>query len=318
MIRTGQFHVCDLVIESNVSLPELRRATGGKSDCCFKVLPAGTEFAGKFEWFHHFLGEDNEPWLSLAFDRENYLLRFPDRGDFLISRDGKTVQCIPLPGTPEVTIRHLLLDQIIPLILSNSESLVLHASAVLAPDGVIGFVGKSGRGKSTLAASFGHYGYPLISDDYLLLRKTAGDWIVIPSYPGVRLWPETSEIIFGAEPEDAEIAHYTRKRRVTDPALIPFAEKPSLLRSLYIIDSENDALSDPAIASLSPKDVFMKLLASAFTLDFRDKKLLQQQFAAVGHLLSRRPCFRLTYARDFSVIPKVRQLVINHESKSTA
>ena len=38
--------------------------------------------------------------------------------------------------------------------LSRRESLVLHASAILTPEGVIAFVGKSGQGKSTLAACF--------------------------------------------------------------------------------------------------------------------------------------------------------------------
>ena len=56
--------------------------------------------------------------------------------------------------------------------------------------------------------------------------------MAIPSYPGVRLWPETSDGIFSVAPETAEIAHYTDKRRVSDPALVPFAEGPSALRSV--------------------------------------------------------------------------------------
>ena len=76
----------------------------------------------------------------------------------------------------------------------------------------------------------------------------ADDWVAIPSYPGVRLWPETSDGIFSVPPESAEIAHYTDKRRVSDPALVPFAEGPSALRCLYFLNDEGDAFPpEPAI-----------------------------------------------------------------------
>jgi hypothetical protein len=316
MTGAGRFRVCDLVIESNVRLPELQAAAGEIPDCLFKVLPAGTSFAGEFHWFHRWPSPDGGVWLSFAARGEDYLLRFPSQGDFLISGDGNEVQCCPLPGTPESTIRHLFLDQIVPLILSKRELLVLHASAILTPDGVIGFVGKSGQGKSTLAACFGQAGYPLISDDYLLLRRTSEDWMAVPSYPGVRLWPETSEGIFSDPPGTTEIAHYTAKRRVCDPALIPFADSPSFLRCLYFLDEGGERLAEPVIATLSPKDVFMKLVTYAFNLDIGDKALLKRQFGAIEHLSTRVPCFSLQYARDFSGLSAVRRLVVTHQTRS--
>lgn len=315
MTSAGRFQVCDFVIESSVPLPELRETVGGSPLCRFKVLPAGKGFAGEFHWFHRWPAPDGGVWLSFA-RNEDYLLRFPGQGDFLISRDGREVQCRPLRGTPESTIRHLFLDQVIPLVLSRRELLVLHASAILTPDGVIAFVGKSGHGKSTLAASFGQVGYPLISDDYLLLRKTAEDWIAIPSYPGVRLWPRTSEGIFSDPPETTEVAHYTEKRRVFDPAIIPFAERPSSLRCMYFLDDDGDTSPEPAIAHLSPKDIFMKLVTAAFNLDILDKVMLARQFCAIGDLGTRLPCFGLRYARDFSVLPAVRRLVMTQQMRS--
>jgi hypothetical protein len=193
---------------------------------------------------------------------------------------------------------------------------VLHASAILTPEGVIAFAGKSGHGKSTLAASFGQIGYPLISDDYLLLRKTEDNWIAIPSYPGVRLWPKDSEAIFSDSPETTEIAHYTEKRRVSDSALIPFAERPSSLRCLYFLDDDGHMLLEPAIAHLRPTDIFMKLVTAAFNLDIRDKAMLKKQFCAIGDLGTRLPCFDLRYARDFSALPAVRRLVVTQAMRS--
>ncbi len=311
----GRFRVCDLVIESGVAFPELMESVDGRSDCRFQVLPAGKGFHGEFTWFHRWSTPANGVWLSLGVRGEDYLLRFPDLGDFLISRDAKEIRCRPLPGTPASTLRHLFLDQVIPLILSRRELLVLHASAVLTPHGAIAFVGKSGQGKSTLAACFGQIGCPLISDDYLVLRKTGQAWAAIPSYPGVRLWPEASDGVFSILPETTEIAHYTKKRRVSDPALVPFAGRPYSLRGLYFLDGDGEMVQPgPSIALSDPREAFMKLVACAFNLDIRDKSLLRNQFDAIGHLRNRLPCFRLQYERDFSALPALRQLIVAQNS----
>ena len=76
-----------------------------------------------------------------------------------------------------IDVRHLFLDSVIPLILSRREPLVLHASAILFDGRAIAFIGTSGQGKSTLAASHSQLGYSLISDDYLVFRhdlRTSG------------------------------------------------------------------------------------------------------------------------------------------------
>jgi hypothetical protein len=319
----GRFRVCDLVIESNLHLPELKASDKGKDEDRFdfrlQVLEPGEGFEGEVNWFRRWSTQDSRVWLNFGMRGEDYLLRFPGHGDFLISRDGSEVQCCPLSRTPASTIRHLFLDQVIPLILSRREPLVLHASAVLTSRGAIAFVGRSGQGKSTLAASFGQIGCPLISDDYLVLRKAGANWIAIPSYPGVRLWPRSSAGVFSALPETTEMAHYTEKRRVSDLNLLPFIERPSSLRCVYLLDgeSEEEGVSLlPPIALSNPREAFMKLVACTFNLDVRDKVQLTDQFNAIAQLRSSLPCFRLQYARDFSALPPLRQSILDPPTRN--
>ncbi|HEV2689053.1 MAG TPA: hypothetical protein VGV35_10870, partial [Bryobacteraceae bacterium] len=161
------FRVCGVVIESSVPLPELPGASSDTPECCFEILPAGAGYSGDFRWLHHrrFADEDEDPWLSISRLGTDYLLRFPTQADFLVSCDGKQVRCRPLPETPESTVRHLFLDQVMPLLLSRREPLVLHASAVLTKNGAVAFAGLSGQGKSTLAAALARGGNPLLCDD---------------------------------------------------------------------------------------------------------------------------------------------------------
>jgi hypothetical protein len=324
----GQFQVGEWIVESTVPLPELTPATDGIADCRFEVLPAGEGLASEHKWFRR-ISPDNQPWISFADSGEDCLVRFHDQGDFLIARDGKNVMCQPLPGTAESTIRHLFLDQIIPLLLSRIEPLVLHASAVLTADGVVAFVGKSGQGKSTLAACFGRNGFRIISDDYLVLRHMApgavmgnltGKWSAVPSYPGVRLWPETSEGIFSVPAGNGEIADYTDKRRVSDPKLVPFARGASVLRCLCFLtdDEETSYPGTPMIASLAPKQAFVKLVRCTFNLDVRDNALLERQFAAIGQICAQTHCFALDYVRDFAHLPEVTRLIVEQAARSAA
>ncbi len=317
MTAASRYRVCELLVESFLPLPELTQVEGGTPDCRFAVLPSAEGFTEDVHWFHQWTDADNQTWLKLADRGEDLLLRFPRRGDFLISRDGRDIRCRPLPGTPQSTIRHLFLDQIVPLVLSRRESLVLHASAILTPQGVIAFVGRSGQGKSTLAACFGQSGFRLLSDDYLVLHKRVDDWVAIPSYPGVRLWPETSDGIFSVPPQSTEIAHYTDKRRVSDPGLVPFAEGASALRCFYFLNDEGDAFPpQPAILPLRPREAFMKLVSCAFTLDVRDKARLERQFVAIGQITTQLPCFHLEYARDFAMLPAVRRMIVDQPVRS--
>lgn len=315
-VSTELFKACDLVIESNVPLPELRRAPGETPRCCFELLPDGEALAGEFDWFHHWQVHDEEPWLQFAVVGEEYLLRFPSQGDFFVSRDARRVKCRPLPGTPGFTVRHLFLDQVIPLILSRRESLVLHASAVLTDHGVIGFVGASGTGKSTLAAHFGLSGSALVCDDCLVLRQRSGVWLAVPSYPGVRLWGAAREELFEYPPEGVEVAHYTRKQRVSS-GLIPCIDPPAPIQCLYFLGRDRESLhSEFAVEPIAPCDAFVELLSYSFNLDISDKEYLAHQFRAIDKLLADVPCFYLWYPRDFSALPMVREMIRNHQTRN--
>ena len=309
------FRVCDLVIESNISLPELPPVDLRIADCRFILLDPGAPIPGQFQWFNHWRSPgEGQAWLSFATCGGDYLLRFAAQVDFLVSRDTREVKCRPLPGIPESTVRHLFLDQVLPLILSYRGNLVLHASAILTPLGVVAFAGASGRGKSTLAARLAQHGYALVADNCLALREVAGRWIAHPSYPGVRLWPQASGAIFGEASRSAEIAHYTVKRRVSDSSLIRFADVSAPIQCVYFLDEEETAVRQPLIRPMAAPAAFMRLVTSTFNLDITDKTLVHRQFVAMKRARSQIKCFHLAYPRDFFLLPAVTQAIIDHQS----
>jgi hypothetical protein len=95
-------------------------------------------------------------------------------------------------GLPRTTFRHLLLDQVLSLVLSQSGHFVLHASAVHSNEfGTVAFVGHAGSGKSTLGGALGIRGCSVASDDCLVVADVGGTPMVVPGYPGLRLWRDS-------------------------------------------------------------------------------------------------------------------------------
>lgn len=311
MSLTHAYCICDLALASNIPLPELSPAKVCAAGCRFELLPPENPSPSNFAWFHHWTFEEGgkEAWAHFARTGDGYLLRFPSCGDFFVSANAAEIQCRPLPGIPEVTVRHLFLDQVIPLVLSRREPIVLHASAVQTAHGVIAFAGKSGQGKSTLAAKFAQKGCMLVSDDCLVLRAEHGGWTALPSYPGVRLWPSTAEELLREDTRTAGVAHYTNKCRVSDTDLLPFANGPAPMRKLFILADDTSPVS---IRRLSPGRAFIALVEFAYNLDIQDAAFLRSQFEAVGQLTADVPAYAIHYPREFVSLPAVQATILNH------
>src|SRR5262249_32769832 len=115
--------------------------------------------------------------------------------DFRVSATGRSIRCWPAPGVSEATIRHLYLNQILPLALSRQGKLVFHASAVEIDDSGVAFLGASGKGKSTLAASFATSGYGFLTADALVIETSKDEkWIDPTHHPygaSIRLWDDS-------------------------------------------------------------------------------------------------------------------------------
>lgn len=261
---------------------------------------------------HHEL-PGGKRWLSCAKVDRGYLLRFHGLADFFIRGDGQEIVCCPRPELPPHTTRHLLLDQVIPLVMNLKGREALHASAVLTPEGVVAFVGLTGSGKSTLAGSFVRVGYSLFSDDCLALVERHQGINAIPAYPGLRLRRDALAWLFGNDGAHTSVAHYTDKHRVAiGTAPVGYCAEPGPLVRLYALTDPAEAKGKTGIAidRLSPRDKLMALIRSAFRLDITDPAMLTRQLCFLARVVSIVPVRRLLFPRDFRRLPAVREAIL--------
>ena len=260
--------------------------------------------------FHQWIFPDGTDWTLFYRVDSGYMLRFPDLADFEVSRDGRTAVAWPVPGVSAGTVEHLHLNQVLPLALSRQGRLVLHASAV-AFDGIgVAFTGESGRGKSTLAASFATTGARFLTDDGLQL-----DWLdeqcrIMPSHPSVRLWEDSQEALISQVVDLAPAVEYTTKARLLAGDGMAFCDQPQPLRRVYFL-GEGVALS-LIIEVVPPAEALMELVKNSFLLDIEEKESLVWHFDELVRLAELPIYYRIDYPRRYEDLPRVREAIIRH------
>ena len=276
----------------------------------YRLLPARIQAAMAIEPFHTWALPDATPWTQFYRSNEGYLLRFPGLADFQVSGNALTVHCIPAPNTEDSTLQHLYQNQVLPLVLSKQGKLVFHASAVETPNGAIAFVAESGRGKSTLAASFAVNGYRLLSDDGLVLEPADHGFQALPGHPSIRLWADSEEALITPDTKKAPTLPFTSKARLLAGEDIRFSAQPRPLRRVYFLgDGSADELT---IQRLSASDALLEWLQHSFLLDVEEKPRLASHFDQLATLANQPIHYRLDYPRHFDGLPLVHQAIVEH------
>ncbi|MEQ1540671.1 MAG: hypothetical protein ABL926_00295 [Novosphingobium sp.] len=256
-------------------------------------------------------------WLSLdgeaatLFFREpgGFLLRFLDQADFRITLDPPTVSCTPFPGTSDETLADLHFNQVLPLILAHRGQTVLHASAVAVEGQGIGFIGATGRGKSTLAGAFARAGYPFLTDDGLIVRPATQGYAIEPRRPILRLRSDSeAEMRSLAPPGDA--GDDLTKRRMGASLDLPFCQDAVPLKAIYVL-TESRSPECPIIAPLASAVAVAELMQHSFILDVEDHGRVSGLFGALADLAERVPCFTLDYRRDYAMLQDVIAAVLD-------
>jgi len=264
--------------------------------------------------FHEWFFPDGTAWTKFYRTAAGYRLRFPDLADFEVSRDGRTVQGWPAPDVSPHTAQHIYLNQVLPLALSRQGKLVFHGSAVEMDHVAVAFMAESGRGKSTLAASFATSGSRFLTDDGLMVELIKGEYHVLPSHPSIRLWADSEQALIAAGVAKAPPVIYTTKSRFLAGDDIVFCDQPRRLQRVYFLGDGSS--SAPRFQALSPSDALIELVKHSFLLDIEERELLAGHFDELSRLASQPIYYRLDYPRRFQDLAAVRQAIMDNAAQA--
>jgi hypothetical protein len=308
------YRIFDISLDCDFPLPELPKAKDAGTILHIQRGSIDTREAQDPAWFHEWKDANGDITIICGRAGDDYLLQFPDLVVFLISHTGDRIICFPEPDVPEDTIRHLLIDQVIPRVLGQMGQLVLHASAVQLYNGTgIIFLGDTGWGKSTIASSFHKNGARLITDDCLLIKIVKSNIYCVPNYYGLRLYPDSSEAIFETNMQYEPVAHYSGKKRVVLSDIDNKPDGPVPVSAIFLLsDPGEDNPDTVSVEKIHGADELMTILGQIFLVDVTDKQLIKKQFRNASDVVATAPAiFKLSYPRNHAMLNDVRRAVEN-------
>lgn len=124
---------------------------------------------------------DGETLLVSGTRDGRYLFAFGEKALFGLDAAHERLACAP--SEAGVAWQRILLTKLLPNIAMLRGYEALHASAVSSPGGAVLVLAPSGTGKTALALALAHGGWPLISDDILVLGCHADGVYAHPGTP---------------------------------------------------------------------------------------------------------------------------------------
>ena len=312
--RFGQSHVA-----SHVPLPVLPTATDrpmATADILLHAAPARTALEPVAAWLHHWPARDGTITLSLATHGSGYRLRFPGLCDFLIDTDAVRIQIQPTHALDPNTLEHLIVDQVLPRLLSHRGELVAHASVVRIQDRAIGFLGHSGWGKSTLVSLLHGAGHRLLSDDCALMVATTDAVHIVPTYPSLRLFGDSIGQTLGDDASTRPVAAYSPKQRLTLGPPEP-QDSTCPLHAIYLLNDPSDPASHHRITPLPPALACMALVEHSFRLDLSSSSHTRTLLTQAATVLRHAPAFALHYPRDYATSAVLLDTLVAHATGLT-
>jgi hypothetical protein len=299
------YEIAGLVLATPFAIPELPEVAGHTPDWAVVEGPAAgddDELAPVFE----VRTADDRLWATLRAAPGRFALSFEGQVDFAIDVEERVVSYAPRDGVAESSLRHLLIDQVVPHLLAAEGQLVIHASAVAIDGAAVAFIGASGAGKSSLAAGCVQHGARLLADDFLLLRETDGGFAATVAYPSLRLWPDAAEHFAARADALPTVNGYSDKRRWAVAPDGP-AEATLPLRAIVILGDPPPA-NGPAclVSEVRGADAFALLYRQGFRIARSDRESQQADLARFTHLARTVPMLQLEHRREFAAMAEVQ------------
>lgn len=171
----------------------------------------------------------------------------------------------PDPQADPDFVAAVISGELFAALLRQRGHLVLHGSAVARDGRAVGFIGHSGWGKSTLAASLVSRGWHLLTDDLLVVDGLASSHdarpdddarpMVIAGHPSMRLAHEAADRVADGDHARHRAHSLTTKVRMDWDAA--FLDQSVPLHAVYVLDPT--PADEPAIVPAAPHVAALEL-----------------------------------------------------------
>jgi hypothetical protein len=227
-------------------------------------------------------------------DGAYFRLLYSDGTEFVVDRSGTRVWANwPEPLTAEDMATYLL-GPVLGFVLRLRGVTCLHASLVAVGERAIALLGPPGSGKSTTTAAFATQGYPVLADDMAPLQDQGDTFLVQPTYPRLRLWPDAVRLLYGS-PEALPCLTPSWDKRYVDLTQngYRFQQKPLPLAAIYFLGEPSADPAAPFIETVPVRTGLITLVTNAYTTHLLDKAMRAREFELLSRVVAGVPVRRV-------------------------
>jgi hypothetical protein len=246
----------------------------------------------------------------------HFWFRYSDGIEFIIDRQAARIWGRQPEQAAGEEVAWYLLGPILGFVLRLRGVMCLHASAVIVGGRALAFMGPQGAGKSTTAAIFARWGYPVLADDVVAVREQGGAILAFPASPRLALWPEAVQHLYASPdalprltPVESIDSTFDKRRLDLTAGGYHFQSEPLPLGAIYILSSPRRP-GPPSVEPLDGGRGMMALARNTYRADLLDKKMLLQEFKAIGRLAATIPLRQVTPSADLAYFLSLGEIIL--------
>ena len=298
MAKIHRYRAHGLTIESSLELPVPEFDGNDPTDVVLNRALDDRWRAVVQAAFHSRPDSETEPFVFDHWTPDGLVIEFV--GAALICASESAVSLVGQSTDDDDIIAHLLLDHVLPRVVSLRGDLMLHGAGAVGPSGFAHVIlGRSGIGKSTLSAAMAASGWPLLDDDGVRVGHHEDRFFATPGYSGLRLLPDAaSAVIPGIAPGRPMSRGHQKRRFTMDGSQLNMATGSAPIGGVYLLQRSLTEVS--TVEALSLGEAMLAVVEHGFhvTADFRE--LNRHAFERASELVAAVPAWRLSTPHGLS------------------
>ena len=221
----------------------------------------------------------------------------------------------------------------------------IHANAMSHNNDAFLFIAPSRTGKSTLTTSLIKCGFQMMTDDMAALHQLQyGRYEIYPSWPKIRLWPDSTANLIGTkheEPSNAQQAAGKTNKNIKSTSALNVIEQKNVhakftkqeieldgaqgkvwratsapLKAIYFLERTDNIDTTCRIEPISASKALIVLLQNSMLADAYVKLGLEvQRLQWFAVLLGKIKIYKIVYKNGLQHLPQVCEQIKNHSTK---
>ncbi|HTB93754.1 MAG TPA: hypothetical protein VK728_13055 [Candidatus Sulfotelmatobacter sp.] len=227
-------------------------------------------------------------------ETDGFQLSYSDGTRFVVDGAAEHVWGTYQPPLTADDMATYFLGPVMGFVLRRRNITCLHASAVEMRGRAVCFCGDAGYGKSTTAAAMALRGHPVLAEDIVALEESGGEFLALPGYPRVCLWPESVSMLLGQADALPQITPAWEKHYLElDGTRAKFSQEKLPIGVVYLIAPRSGEENTPRVEKLSPREAFLGLVQNTYMNWVLRREQRANEFETLCRLVQQIPVRRI-------------------------